>query len=662
MKRTLSVAALGGLFALGLLSCSTKVNGQLMLAIETDMALPKDIDRVRIEVMYVTTGAFAYQKDFERVGEQDSIKLPATLGFIAPKDGSEAIKIRVIASRGSDESVRVLREIVTTVPTDRTATLPISIEFLCDGSAQPERDATGKVKRDSSGNVIVTSSCPEGLTCVAGTCTPSKVASAELLDYDTKEIFGGGSGKGDGTCFDTGRCFAASSAAPLDLETFAADKQTCRAKASGEINVGLRTQGGGICGESGCYVALDAGSDSGWKPGTDGWITLPSAVCEKAVSGDIVGVVTAAVSADPCRKKDRSIPTCGPWSASGKDVYTPPDPRTPVQLTAGKSSPTSLALSKTDVYWTSRVSFDDQQRPKSDGTVKFAPKAGGEPALIAGAQATPQGILFDEMRQFALWTNELGGEIMAFSPVKEPAGAAPAKPLRSGLLQPGGLSLSSATVYFTEVASNKVYKLDTALNGEDLDVAMAAAPVELAPPDPPGTAPRGLAAAKDAVCWTYEDELANSGGVVACSLANKTVAIATGQKTPQTIALRVDGMGSATAVYWANFGDVSTDPLVVGGGIFAAELPTGARSQVASVDYPAGLAVDADGTLYFTSRTGGTVMRIAPGETQPTVLVKDQPNPSAIAIDADTIYWINAGKDAEGGAPASDGAIMKAAK
>ena len=131
-------------------ACSTKQSGQIMLAVQTDMSLPKDVDRVRIEVTRADSGSVIFKRDFERLGTDKAIRLPATLGITAPEDASAAIVIRVIATQGSDESVRVLREIATTIPTDRVATLPITLEFLCNGSGEAERDQNNKVKRDAS--------------------------------------------------------------------------------------------------------------------------------------------------------------------------------------------------------------------------------------------------------------------------------------------------------------------------------------------------------------------------------------------------------------------------------------------------------------------------------------------------------------------------------
>ena len=85
-------------------ACSTKQSGQIMLAVQTDMSLPKDVDRVRIEVTRADSGSVIFKRDFERLGTDKAIRLPATLGITAPEEASTAIVIRVIATQGSDES------------------------------------------------------------------------------------------------------------------------------------------------------------------------------------------------------------------------------------------------------------------------------------------------------------------------------------------------------------------------------------------------------------------------------------------------------------------------------------------------------------------------------------------------------------------------------
>lgn len=635
-----------------------------MFAIQTDMSLPKDIDRIRIEVTYVTTGAFVFRRDFTKFDGSDSIQLPATLGFYDPKDPGEAVRIRVIASHGSEESekVKILREVVTTVPAERTATLPITIEFLCDGSGEAERDERGNIKRDTNtGEVIVKNTCPEGRTCVAGACVPHELPSAMLLDYKDADIFGGGTGMGDGACFDPATCFDQGTDAPLDLAAFAADTTVCHAKASGELNVGLRTQGGGICGAAGCFVALNADSDAGWKPGPDGTITLPAKVCENAAAGKIVGVVTAPVGKGTCLKKQLSVPTCGAWSATGKDLYKPPPADQPTLIASGQNSPLSVGVALGSVYWTDRGTFDAKGDPKSDGAVKVVPVVGGDPTVIAAKQASPHGLAMDIARQFVLWTNAGDGTIHA-APLVDYTKASTEKQLVDKLLQPEGIAVSGATVFFTELASNQVYRFDTEVIGQDLGILAGSAPKVLGQPTQMVNSPRGIAATKDVACWTYEDKLMTAGGVVACSFAGESVPISSGERTPRAIAMSADAGGNATGVYWANFDAMATG----GGGIFMMPInqgmvPDATKTQIAAEDYPAGLVLDGQ-TLYWTSRSRGTVMSLKLGDTKPTELASGQQNPGAITVDPDAIYWINEGSAVGNVDAAPNGAVMKLAK
>lgn len=659
MSTARQVAALVGLGLAGLPACSAEVDGQLILAIQTDMAMPKDIERIRIEVTYVTSGATAYQMDFTKLGDTGAIQLPATLGFLAPADPSEAIRIRALAGRGPEESTRLLREIVTTVPTSRVATLRVPIEFLCEGGAAAERDPMGQVKRDGAGRVVITDSCPEGLTCAAGTCVPEEIPSETLPDYDVRDIFGGGTGIGDGSCFDTAQCLEEAAPAELDLATFAADPLTCRAAGGGDINVALSTQGPGMCGTSGCFIALDAESDSGWKASDPGFITLPPAVCEQVATGKLLGVVTAPVGA--CPQKRVSLPTCGPWSSSGDGQFTTPKPDDPVLLAPGQTSPVSLVVAPGTIFWTNGGTFDESGEPKGDGSVKKVALTGGQPGLVAADQAAPHDITYDEPRQFVLWTNADKGEVMwaPFGDSGEPAKPVLSKPLETVKPpQPEGIAVFSTMIYWTDLANNMIYTVDTTVVGQGLEAGTA---VPLTGDAPMGEFPRDIAAGQDGtVCWTYEDKLMTSGGVVACHLDEAETVIAQGQRTPRAITISRPG-GSDTVVYWVNF-----DAEATGGSIskvvFSSGVP-GEPTEVAKEDYPGGIAVDKDGqTIYWTSRSRGTVMSLSPGDTEPRLRAREQKSPGAIAVDEDAIFWISEGTTDPSGGPNRDGAIKKLMK
>jgi sugar lactone lactonase YvrE len=666
MRNVLRLMGLAGIVLAFSPACSTKQSGQIMLAVQTDMSLPKDIDRVRIEVTRADSGAIIYQNDFERLGTEKSIRLPATLGVTAPEDETVAIKLRVIATHGSDEeeTVRVLREIVTKIPTDRVATLPVSLEFLCNGSGEAERDQNNKIKRDSSGVVIVKNSCPDERTCVAGLCVVNEVPPESLPVYVKEQVFGGGTGSGDGRCFDTSTCFNDSTEVALDLDAFRASKETvCEVAATGDVNIALRTQGGGICGRTGCFVALDEGGPSGWKPGSAGKIALPAGVCAKAIAGEVVGLVTAPVDGARCQKKQISLPTCGPWSATDPSASVP-DSKEPTLVAPGQIRPAALAIADKQIVWTNRGTFDENGDTNGDGTVKIVPIEGGQPLTISSSSAkvSPQGIAVDSDRRFILWTNagkvNSGNQEITWASYAYPGVIPVSHQLLEVGVRPEGIAMSGSTVYWTDSQSSKVFQIGTKLSGEDLG-ASSSTPDELASPSPSSTSPFGIAAVGKAVCWTYQDKLGSGEGVVACSLDGKPVTVATQQHTPRSIAMSPDG----TTVYWANF------DALPGGGIWEATITgtsVSAPVLVAPEDNPAGLAVDADGeTLFWTSRSLGFVnmaKKTMKGYVVSPLNEKKQLHPGSIAVTADTVFWINEGTDNPPKGAAPDGAIMKVAR
>ncbi|WP_437986300.1 hypothetical protein [Sorangium sp. So ce117] len=657
MKRTKRTKRTGTMSAVVLLSLAAAAagvsacggeKGQLMVVFQTDMSLPKDIDTVRIEA--TLDGSVVYDETFERLGSEGSILLPATLGFLTPDDPSQALRVRVIASRGGKDGVRLLREVLTTVPEGRTATLHMPIQFLCDGSAEVERDAQGNALRDAEGNVLVKNSCPEGQSCVAGSCVPREVDSRELPDYEAVAVFGGGAGDGDGLCFDTLRCFAAAASAPVDLEAFAADGTVCRAAApSGDVNVALLTQGGGICGESACFVPLDAESDAGFRVEEGNVLRLPVEVCRRAQSGKLAGLAIAEAGEGQCRRKGTDLPTCGPWSALLGGESTRPDASAPVPIAVAQVHPVSLRVAGGSVTWIAGATFDGEGMAQEDGELKTAPVGGGDPRILGATQASPRDLAIDEARQVAFWTNAEDGTLS----VVPLAGGEP-RVLLADLEQPEGLALSGDALAWTELWGGGVFRAQ--LSGSGAEVALGA-PEDLTPPGTTFSSPYRVASAGDTVCWTYQGTLGRTDGAVACRVGEASVTIAAEQLTPREIALDVDGEGNAAAVYWASF---------EGGSVFRADLSgaeAGAPEEIASDQGQLnGLAVD-EGHVYWTRRDAGTVVRMPKGGGEQEVLASGQARPGDIAVDEATVYWINEGSpDGSDGAPVRDGAVLKRAK
>lgn len=658
----------GALFALGAAASGAACSGskgQIMFAFQTDMSLPKDIDAIRVTV--TAGGVVEFDEVFDELGSDGAIKLPATLGFLTPDDPTQPVRLRVVATQGGEDQVRVLREVVTTVPQDRTAVLQVPIQFLCYGSGEPVRNPDGTVKRDAEGNIEVKSTCPEeGQTCKAGLCAAPDEDSAALPDYVPAQVFGGGDGDGTGLCFDTVRCFGEGASAEVETLVDADDvdgdgdraEEVCVAAVPGgaaEINVAMLTQGGGICGDRACYVPMDAGSDAGWRALDGGRIQLPTAVCERAAAGKLLGLTVATASEGTCQKKSANLPTCGAWSASGAGQYTEPDEDQPLPVALGLRRPISLAVTAAGLYWIETGTFDAQGAPVGDGAVRWVPPLGGTPLPIQEGLLAPRELVVDPVTGVVFWTSSGAGAddgaIMAWVP-----DVAATIELDTGR-QPEGIARVGDTLYWTELWGSDVLQATT--GGEGQAFALQGEPSSLTDGAAIGASPYRVAAAGDVVCWSYQGELQKSDGAVACRRAGEAAqVIADQQSTPRAIALDVDAGGAAQAVYWASF---------EGGTIWRAKI-TGAGFEAAEALFegqalPSGLAVDGE-HVYWTNRGDGAVMR-APKDVgaSPEVLASGQLRPGSIAVTAEAVYWLNEGS---GGLTTDtlvgDGALMRLPK
>ncbi|WP_156040748.1 hypothetical protein [Chondromyces apiculatus] len=615
-----------------------------MVAFQTDMSVPKDVDRIRI--VATLEGAVVFDESYGKDANEE-IKLPATLGFLTPEDPSQALSLRIIASRGSEEDVQVLREVVTTIPEDRTATLQVPIQFLCYGMAEVEREADGTAKRDGDGKVIVKSSCGEGKTCVAGSCITQEIPADDLPDYQPQAIFGGGTGVGDGLCFDTVQCFSNASSAQVDLTSFTADPTVCRvAVPPGQtnVNVALLTQGGGICGSTACYVPLDAESEGGFRAVEEGWLQMPTAVCAQAEAAKLLGVAVTAAGDGTCQQKKSGLPTCGAWSSSGQGYYTAPDGAQPLPIALGLRNPVELEVTPLRVLWTEAGSFDADGAALGDGAVKWVPLEGGQPTVIRDGLVSPRDVVAEDSVSEAgetlgtvffttAGTTADDGAIWAAAHGIEP------RELLDGRRQPEGITQLDSALLWTELWGDEV--LEVALTGAGPTLG---APGEPQPRTSPsfGRAPYRVAAAANVACWTYQGTLQSGDGAVACQRAGVSAElVATQQSTPRALALDVDASGNAQAVYWTSFegGTVSRFDLSGGSADALVEIAAGQA-------LPGGIAVD-ERYVYWTNRGDGTVMRADKGGGAPEVVASGQVKPGALAVNASALYWLNEGKAKE---------------
>jgi DNA-binding beta-propeller fold protein YncE len=613
--------------------------GELMIVIQTDMALPKDVDRARIEV--IAYGDHLHDEMYERLGSEESLKLPGTLGVLVGEDPQTPVTMRITAWQGANP--RVLREAVSTVPENRLAQLRMPVQWLCDGTAVDAGDGSGDV----------VSTCGAGKTCVAGSCVSTEVDSSELPDYDEEDVFGGGSGDGDGSCFDTAQCMRG--ATLLERIEGAACVFTL---IPGELSISLQTEGDGICGPAGCFIPLDAGSESGWTDNGDGTATFPQAVCDKLAADppQIVGVA-AVLTAEGCPQKDETLPTCGPWSNSG-EVPEPPGVDEPIALATGQNHPSGLVLDEVNqrVYWTNRGSFSTEGIPLEDATLRGMPKEGGTPTTVLDGLAGMRDVAIAGEYLFitASGTSTEAGRVLrvpivpqegetAIDLIADQDGPIPVS-------VPEGIVVRDDVAFITAFGSGDIYAALT--DGSDAFAVRFITPQNY---------PYRIAADESRIYWTNVGTAGSDppdGAVLMLDEVSQNpnldpVVLAEGEAPPRDLALQLGGDGNATAVWYTTFAE---------GGAVKRVGPAGGEEPQTLVEgqsYPNGITVD-EAFVYWTNRGDGTVWKLplgaAPGDA-PTQVASGQVAPGPIATDATHVYWANEGTSSE-----SNGSIIKIAK
>ena len=291
----------------------------VLVSLESDLAIPKDIDRIGLTATQAGTSLLS--EDL-MIGE-GYLLIPAQVQILTT-DNVAPIVIRGVASKNGVP--RIERSAVITVPAGQIQFVRLPFNYLCDGTA---------------GNDGV-SICGDQETCNQGGCIGSSVTSQDLSTVDPSTLpdtAGILASTSDARCFDVGQCFAG--AVGIDL-----DPQSCSIRAPMDVdvehlNVALRFApgGAGVCDAQSCFVAL--------APGDDGWaidggrIVLIDSICHPHASSaqpaSAAGTQQAnAAGAQPadaavaqpispptqvaitnrCLTKGRSMPVCGKWSSA----------------------------------------------------------------------------------------------------------------------------------------------------------------------------------------------------------------------------------------------------------------------------------------------------------------------------------------------------------
>ncbi|MGC4093742.1 MAG: hypothetical protein QM756_38745 [Polyangiaceae bacterium] len=276
------------------LHCSPSDDGQggLAVVVTSDLASPKDINQLRLQV--VTPDGNQKLTSFAILPDSGGKPLPLTLGVLPASAAGQDVLVRLTALRdpgdGSQPLVRVVREANVTVPNDHVGLLSLPLRWLCDGH----------VAQDNSGNY--SSDCPAGQTCTAGECGLSKVT---LAVYTPGMELGadGSSCMNVAKCFATARSVAPDAACTLPLP---ANVDPLR------VNVAmLPASADGQCDASAerCLIPLDSDEKEGFSI-RGGRIALPPAVCTGLAAGRIRSLALSTA----CQSKSVLKPLCGPWT------------------------------------------------------------------------------------------------------------------------------------------------------------------------------------------------------------------------------------------------------------------------------------------------------------------------------------------------------------
>ena len=388
-------ALFGLALALPLLAaCSNDApeQGELMLSITTDMAVPNDIDRV---VWSVTLDGETKPFATETVELAKGTDLPLTLAIQAGPKTTAPITVRVEGRKGAAPSIlRVSREAKLVVPKDRVATLQLPLSWLCSGANLSEP-------------------CEAGTTCEAGHCVDTLLATASLPDFQPSQQL---------ECYDVTACLPSAiltSVGPLTLK--AGREVPCGILGTkllgpdADVNVALevsheRVGNYGFCGPFGeCFVPLHrADTPEGWHVLDNGdtpAIELPRAVCEDSQTSITRVAISRASPRCPSDRGDR--PLCSP-SRAKECLVAPVCP-----VTSPESAWAGYACTDADpqddhpdlIKCWSPPALSSAGDPQNDGRwccLRGQP-ASDDPLLIDDMQGGPQIKLEAPQGHFAGW-------------------------------------------------------------------------------------------------------------------------------------------------------------------------------------------------------------------------------------------------------------------
>jgi hypothetical protein len=325
------------------------------------------------------------------------------------------------------------------------------------------------------------------------------------------------------------------------------------------------------------------------------------------------GGVCVDVSRDPANCGD-----CGVDCGGGSCVDGGCQPvRAPVALATGQRGPQDLAVNATHVYWVN----------KSGGEVNAVPIDGGTIRTLATGQVNVENVALDGTSVY--WTTIF---VPRSTIKKAPLGGGPETLLFEGIRAVNDLAVVSGDVFWAEYASGSgsvsMIPVSTTQPTVIVDGAM----------NPRGIEVKEASRTTFSVFWTnhYGGDSSVQRQVVPSMV--ELSPLAAGQQFPYAIAV------DAANVYWSTLDDRALWSVRRDGGLVTM-LASGHRANDIAVD---------ESRLYWVDSVAGTVTAMPLSGGAPVTLAGGQLSPSAIAVDATSVYWTNG--------DFTHGAVMRMAK
>jgi formylglycine-generating enzyme len=268
----------------GVLSCSSEEQprGEVVLVFESDLAIPKDIDEMYVELS--KNGTIGHSSAYVL----EDLRLPSSLGVVSKDGESPVVRLRTLALK--QKKVVLVRESVFTIPKDYVAKLRVPLQFLC----------LGKVSGDVSDVKNVRTSCAEGETCQDGECVPSEKLDGLLVPYNPASVV-------SSSCFDVKACLdtPANVLPNLNVSTCILDGVAADTVTNLALVAGADQEG--FCYNNQCVVMLD--KDTDWFV-ENNQVRLGTGFCSKLSTK-----TGALLATNRCVSKIEEQPICAPWTS-----------------------------------------------------------------------------------------------------------------------------------------------------------------------------------------------------------------------------------------------------------------------------------------------------------------------------------------------------------